>query len=138
MIAQVDPGAMRDWMLAVGAGVLVVGYLVGQWRSGGAKGASEALTLRAQEVQVLKDANDRLSSDLHAAREEMAQLRGVVDQLREENKELRALVMGEKVPPALYEAMRTVATEAATSTAESLRRIERDLQRLVVQSPPGS
>jgi len=87
------------------------------------------------ELEVHRDRAMRLEQDLARYKTEVDQLRGVVEQLREENKELRGLLMGDKVQPAMLDAMQTVAAanrEALELVLDNkLRGIEQALLRLL-------
>jgi len=114
--------------LATGAVLIGLGFLVGQFRLGRIRGATEALHLQAAELDVLRQRNVTITADLKAAEAEVHTLRGIVEQLREDNRELRSLVMGETVPPALQHALDTAFARAveqlgSTFAAEADRRM---------------
>lgn len=85
--------------------VVALGYLVGSWRRGARDAFKETVDLQAAEIATMRDLNARLTADAHACKDAISKLEGVVEQLRQENSELRALVMLEKVPPALVETL---------------------------------
>jgi len=97
------------------------------------------LAIQETEMKALSDSNDRLAADLSSVREkcagDVAHLSGKVEQLQNENASLRQLVMLDKVPPAMIEAMQHVAGDVATSLTtvmeDRLGPIEQQLGRLV-------
>lgn len=119
----------------IGLVALALGYAIGQFRMGRVRGAAEALHVANAELEVHRDRAMRLEQDLARYKTEVDQLRGVVEQLREENKELRGLLMGDKVQPAMLDAMQTVAAanrEALELVLDNkLRGIEQALLRLL-------
>jgi len=119
----------------IGLVALALGYAIGQFRMGRVRGAAEALHVANAELEVHRDRAMRLEQDLARYKTEVDQLRGVVEQLREENKELRGLLMGDKVQPAMLDAMQTVAAanrEALQLVLDNkLRGIEQALLRLL-------
>jgi hypothetical protein len=103
----------------VALAVLTSGYLVGSWRRGKTEAVKEANDLAMQEIELLKVARDRaeqtrltLEREMRATSDgckaDIARLEGVVEQLRNENAELRSLVMLEKLPPAMTDALTSV------------------------------
>lgn len=109
--------------------VLTSGYLIGSWRRGKAEASKEATDLALQEIELLKSARDRAEAARTAIEREMratadnckeniARLEGAVDQLRNENSELRGLVMLEKVPAPLESALQSIVTEVMNSVKD--------------------
>lgn len=96
-------------VLLAGAIALGLGYAVGQFRTGRIRGASESLQVANAELEIHRERSRRLEADVARFRTEVDRMHGMVEQLREENRELRALLMGEKVQPAMLEAMQAVA-----------------------------
>jgi len=119
----------------IGLVALGLGYAIGQFRMGRVRGAAEALHVANAELEVHRDRATRLEQDLARCKTDVDQLRGVVEQLREENKELRGLLMGDKVQPAMLDAMQQVAAsnrEALELVLDAkLRGIEQGLLRLL-------
>lgn len=123
-----DPDWLRDVTdvaLPFAAAVLLIGWLVGSFRRGKSDAAREALDFATAEILVLREANTRMSGELNEARAELARLGGLMEQLREENAELRRLVMLEKIPPALEAAM-SGASGAVLAAVTSTVRPEHD------------
>lgn len=109
--------------------VLTSGYLVGSWRRGKSESVKEAMDLAQQEIALLKSARDHAENERKtleaemretsaACKEDIARLSGVVDQLRNENSELRGLVMLEKVPPPLESALKEIVVEVMQSVRD--------------------
>lgn len=126
-----------DWLsvvLAVGAIVGVVSYLIGQWRKGTQGAQAAAATAYKLELEAVTVRSARVEHDLAESRAEVSRLTGMVEQLRTENKELRGLVMGEKVPPALFSAMQTVAAELLSKIQTEFMQLRQDLDEKTVPS----
>lgn len=93
--------------------------------------AKSAMDAQAKEIEVLVAANMRLerqtedlAKTLQEARTHISRLEGVVAQMREENRELREMVMLEKVPTPMLEAMNEVANAAIVRLVEALVKAE--------------
>lgn len=93
--------------------------------------AKSAMDAQAKEIEVLVAANTRLerqteelAKTLQEARTHISRLEGVVTQMREENRELREMVMLEKVPTPMLDAMREVANEAIVRLVDALVKAE--------------
>lgn len=89
--------------------------------------AKSAMDAQAKEIEVLIGANERLerqtedlAKTLQEARAHISRLEGVVAQMREENRELREMVMLEKVPAPMIEAMNEVANAAIVRLVNAL------------------
>jgi len=113
---------------AVLGGILLagIGYAVGQWRRGkddarssAAQAIESTLGIANDELAVLRAARDRLSGELVEVRGAVHRLEGIVEQLQNENRALRELVMLEAVPPALSSFLEGVA-EGAIERARAL------------------
>lgn len=96
---------VREWVPLAVALIILGGYSYGSWRRGTADSWKETVDLQSAELNTFKEQNARLAHELAEAREMLAQLKGAVEQLQRENAELRAMVMLEKVPPALAETL---------------------------------
>lgn len=136
-----DPITIPDWLsvvVAIGAIVALLGYLIGQWKKGTAGAESAAATAYKLELEAVTVRSTRLEHDLAESRAEVSRLGGVVEQLRAENAELRGLVMGEKVPPAMLAAMQTVAAESISALTSALQaefmHLRQDLDEKTVPS----
>ncbi len=128
MIGDAATFPMPDWLatlvglfLGVGALMLGIGYLVGQWRSGGSKAVQEALLGAQAELSISSQARERLETEVREYRDQVQRLTGKIEQLQEENSKLNKLVMGEVVPPAMQQAMEA---NAAAATASVLAAID--------------
>src|SRR5262245_58053191 len=76
-------------------------YLRAIRQTQGYAGQKEAVGIYREELAAMRQQNERLQRDLADEKAARAALEGRVHQLSEENKELRQLVMGERVPPAM-------------------------------------
>lgn len=93
--------------------------------------AKSAMDAQAKEIEVLVSANLRLEKQteelartLQEARTHISRLEGVVAQMREENREMREMVMLEKVPAPMLDAMNEVANAAIVRLVEALVKAE--------------
>lgn len=138
--------------MLVGLGVVAVGYLIGSFMRGRSDGTNSVLETATSEIEILKGARSRevearveLEGRLRDAREKCAQdiakLAGIVEQLRNENAELRSLVMMEAVPPALQTVLQQVARDSALEQRvyldEKLHPIEQGVARLLTTPRTG-
>lgn len=116
--------ALGGWQL-FSLAIATIVVLTGGWyaaRKNLLAGANEAAATWEGEVKALKTKLERVESDwrterdqlqgeLRSAQDESKRLQGRVDELSTVNAELRALVMGEKVPTAMADALGTVVSE---------------------------
>lgn len=117
-----------DYALVVGGFILAAGWMVSQWRMGRVRGAeqavsaaNEALSLQAAELQTLREVKTRLEAELTNARTQIESLREQARLLRQENAELRKLVMMESVPGPLVEVMQGIAAQVVRDIVEFIQ-----------------
>lgn len=100
------------------------GYIVNAAHRQEDEARGRTLAVQASELQTLTASNLRLSKELADVRTkctgDVAHLSGQVEQLTNENASMRQLVMLDKIPPALLEAMQHVAGDAATAITQVL------------------
>lgn len=124
------PHVILQWAGIASLLVLTAGAAIVFYRRGRVEGLSKALETADAERHVYEKRADRLERDLHESREAcssaVAHLEGVVSQLREENATLRALVMGETLPPALAAALEGVAASSRAVTRTMLAELTQD------------
>lgn len=106
---------LLQWVPLAVAAVLGLGWLMGSFQRGRKDATKDIVDIAQKELDILKASRDRLEEEFKSVsskcKEDLARLDGMVLQLREENAELRKLVMLEKLPPPLAEALKGLAEQ---------------------------
>lgn len=122
-------GPSLDWDLilktiaVIGAVAAAVPYAIGTYRRSRDQASSETLNLQAERIGLLESEVERLRRDDKLKDAEIHKLTGRLEQMARENTDLRALVMGEKVPAALEEALTGIANRIIKRIEENEDRI---------------
>jgi hypothetical protein len=128
---------IAEWAGLLAVGVVGLGYLIGSLIRGRNDARGNAIEVAVGEIEVLQASRERLEGDLRESTAkcavDIARLEGVVGQLRDENHELRQLVMMENVPPVLVETMQAVAAASVAEIGERFRAIEQGVTRLLLR-----
>lgn len=103
-------------VVILGIFAMSFGYVISQVRRGGQQSSSDALTVAQKEVEILSEAVERREQFNKTLQQQIATLSGEVAELRKENTELRKLIMGERVPDALFKAMSRITADAHEET----------------------
>ena len=138
MITQLSRDTVELILIVFGlvaGGVVVLGYLWGLFRGDGlARARKEALDAQAARIEAL----DGDLSDAHEKHQRCLQdlrlAQGKLEKLEEDRELVRALAMGERVPPALrseFEGLATAMTEGMEAQARAAQ--ETILQRMALQ-----
>lgn len=128
-------------LFALGAIIAALGYVIGQFKRGSRKNNEEerdeiqsTLDIASREIELLKGTLDRRDSFVATLQKQITSLTDEVSSLRAENAELRKLVMGERVPEALFRAMMKVAAEEGDKSRDKMQQQHEQLIALVEQN----
>ncbi|OGR95225.1 MAG: hypothetical protein A2V88_12885 [Elusimicrobia bacterium RBG_16_66_12] len=112
---------VMEWLPTIVAATVLFGWLAGSFQRGRRDGQREAIAVAVDELHVLKESRDRMAAELRDTRATVSKLEGRVEQLTSENEQLRRMVMLEKIPPAMDDALRTVVADLARQGGETAR-----------------
>lgn len=127
--------SMAEWLPFIALVVVGSGYLFGSWRRGISDTWKETVDAQATELAAIKVTNLRITDEANSLKSDVAKLEGIVAQLRNENTELRKLVMLDKVPPALIEYMsassQTILAEVHNLHAKQTEDLKTEIEELL-------
>lgn len=105
---------LLSFAIVLGAVIAGLGYAIGQFRGGGNKAAAEL-------AETLKSENEEYRRKIDALQHDLDQLKGRLESAEEDRKRLRELVMGERVPEALSNALQSI----VDANVEALKEVSR-------------
>ncbi len=113
----------RDMVFIAAA---IGGALTYAWalrRQAAAMAATKTIEVYQAEMEAMRVRSERLEGELHSARSEISRLSGQLEAAERDRRELRSLVMGEKVPQALADALGHLGGQIVAALGEAERRI---------------
>ena len=129
LIAQLEVPTYLAWALGAGGMVLAAGYLISTFKRGKIEGRLDVVTLYEKEVELLRGRVATLEAERSDCAQRIASLEGQIAQLTEQNHELRKLIMGESVPPALRQAMADIAKSNLEHYISELTELRREVMQ---------